>query len=285
MTYINKTTELSGKEASSNKTGTTKVLPEGKLPQRNAKDLGTSGAFLPSMYTGNAMAKAKQKIETATANVDTKKTKTKSKKPKEGKTGAPKLSKKSIKIPISSGICSKTRRNEGAGVISNIAVIDYFNGNNDLKTSTNPTNRSDISYLEEIMEEYIAKGANNIHIERFDIKGDENTLREKIDIIKKGTNGQKFNAVNMSISCDMSYSNIESELGVTDVTPDNLASKRDEILNAMSTNEDYRNSYKTIAKIEELIKDGTPVYVASGNGETDFNLFSLAKGSISVQST
>lgn len=282
MTLINKLNELLGNDAGLTKSGLTKAVAEGKLPQRDAKDLGTSGAFIPSMYTGNPMAEARKKLGNKIASIENKiantgagaeaqpvhqksvKAKGKAKKPKEGKKGAGKITKKFVKLPRSSSVFNTIRSYDALGKVSNIAVVDYTATAND--------------YRGELIEQFKSEGK-KVNVETFAINQSHASVNKQLSAIKQGTNGQKFDAVNMPIICEMKYSDLETELGIANVTADTLESRREEILDSMAQNDDYKLQHDSINIIESLIKDETPVYVADNSEEDGFNLYSLAKGS------
>lgn len=279
MTLINKLNELLGNDSGLTKTGLTKALAEGKLPQRDAKDLGTSGAFIPSMYTGNPMASARKKLEHKIASIENKiaetqpvttksvKAKGKAKKPKDGKKGSGKFTRQFVKLPRSSSIFNTIRSYDALGKVSNIAVVDYTETAND--------------YKGELIEQFKAEGR-KVHVETFAINQSQLSVNKQLNVIKQGTNGQKFDAVNMPVVYEMKYSDLESELGITNVTADNLDSRREEILDSMAQNEDYQLQHDSIKTIEALVEDETPVYIANNKEEDGFNLYRLAKGSETV---
>lgn len=193
-----------------------------------------------------------------------------------------------------------------------VAIVDNF----DKKViDIDGDNVSDLSHGE--VTKRIAQSADaEAKILKFQINYDENNplsfdlsspikkLNEVSDLIKQG---EPIEAVNLSLKQDFDVL-LLSELSKHEITADNLGDKR-EALRAwlddpkistkhkviMESNhagaynalmDELSSAKKVVDAIESITEKGVPVYISAGNdGNKTLNLFTLAKGSVSVGGT
>lgn len=176
---------------------------------------------------------------------------------------------------------SRVYQNEQNNQESLIGVLDRYNGSmKEIGIKLDIDTTYDLAHGD-LVNEYIKNGGQNIKTQRLEARDSVDVTSKRLEAIENKEYWD-YDALNISMSVGMKYSDIESELGVKGVTPENLAEKRDEIVKSLSTNPEYEDTYKAIRSIENIVKDDTAVYIAAGNESDEFNLLTLAKGSVSV---
>lgn len=140
-----------------------------------------------------------------------------------------------------------------------------------------------------VVERFIKEGIPDSNVDWFYVF--EPSLVKDIDenlkkILLRMHDGEQFDAINMSLSCDTSYQWLSEKMGIS-ITPQNLAQKSTEIKTWLSDlknldsmdSESRKNIYngmKTISKLNKLSSNGVKIYTAAGNSKDTFNLYSLA---------
>lgn len=219
-----------------------KLLAEGNKPQRNATSLTPYGAYIPGMSQVKKMTQ------------------------KDHPDG-----------PLYADIY----KNEIENKPSIVAVVDKYTGDQKENGILIDDDEKPDIYHGDLVTEYIKSGGKNITTQRIDAKETTETLSKRLKSVADGEY-QDFDAVNISLACNIKYSDVAQTLGVDGVTPATLADKRSEIIYGLATTEGYNDIYQSIRHIDKIVKNGTPVYIAAGNESDSFNALTLAKGSVSV---
>lgn len=219
-----------------------KAISEGNKPQRNATSLTPYGAYIPGMSQVK-IAKPKEQGD----------------------------------APLYANI----HKNEDENKPSKVAVVDKFTGNKEANYIYVDDDKKPDLFHGDLVAEYIENGGNKIKTDKIEAKNTTEEMNQKLQKIAD-KDYKNYDAVNISLSCTIKYSDVAKDLGVEGVTPATLAEKRSEIIYGLATSAQYNDTYKSIRNIEKIVKNGTPVYVAAGNESDSFNALTLAKGSVSV---
>ena len=156
----------------------------------------------------------------------------------------------------------------------NVAMVDEFSR----KTIQLDVDRKpDITHGEAV-EAFIKSGLPDVTVDRFDTNVNEDTVRDALKTIlsRRG----KYDAVNISKSSDITYKDLSRLVGCK-ITPKNLKEKKELIKDKFfKSNHPEAGYLKEInTYLEELVKSGTRVYIASGNqAKKTLNLYTLADG-------
>lgn len=128
------------------------------------------------------------------------------------------------------------------------------------------------------VEAFIKSGLPNAQITRMSTTYDESSVKNALTYILNGA--EKYDAINLSKSSDISYKEISKFIGMK-VTPQNVAQNKDEIKNRFFASKHHDAQYikEIITSLEKIAADGTKIYIAAGNnGNKNFNLYTLADG-------
>ncbi len=111
-------------------------------------------------------------------------------------------------------------------------------------------------------------------------------IPEQVDkILEECAKKGDFDAVNISAGLHKSISFLSRKTGIEDLSPDNL-NKNKERIREYLLESNIDKVAKTILSLEKITDKGIKVYVAAGNKGPEYvNLFSFAKGVISVGAT
>ncbi len=156
----------------------------------------------------------------------------------------------------------------------NVALVDEFSR----KTIQLDVDRKpDITHGEAV-EAFIKSGLPDVAIDRFDTNVNEVTVRDALKTIL--SHRGKYDAVNISKASYITYKELSKLVGCK-ITPKNLYEKKELIKDKF-----FKSNYPEVGYLkeintylEELIKSGTRVYIASGNqSKGALNLYTLANG-------
>lgn len=128
------------------------------------------------------------------------------------------------------------------------------------------------------VKRFIEEGLPQAQIDTFDTKSDSSSeVNKQLDaVLKDIENGKKYDALNLSMGTVSSFADLSEIMGVQ-ITPDNVAQKKDSIREWMARQKGLK-SQETIQKLDEISSKGVSVYVAAGNhGKKIFSLYSLSK--------
>lgn len=188
----------------------------------------------------------------------------------------------------------------------NIVVIDAFNIN---IADVNGDNVEDLShgkFCASVIRS-ILSNANIIYgrlkgkkgSNAFDCESMISVAKNFHNIAEKIKNGEKIDAVNFSFQIPKPFTEL-SEMLQRNITRDNVHEHIDALRNWLrklgrpenkhlvkkydKDKVGLKDMYKAISAIEEVTSQGVPVYICAGNyGPQNFNLYSLAKGTIPVR--
>lgn len=164
----------------------------------------------------------------------------------------------------------------------NVAVIDNFDTKNICVDFGYTPDVAHGTVVKRLIEEGLPKAkidcfkvnTTKSGTEVFD--GVDNCLGAVLANIKKG---QKYDALNLSQSCDIDLKYLSDNVGV-EITPENLAQNKKAILKWLSSPKAKTSGVKLnsiLDKLNKISASGTKVYIGAGNeGKKVFNLFSLA---------
>lgn len=172
-------------------------------------------------------------------------------------------------------------KNEAENKPSTIGVLDRYVGpKKEIGIKLDIDRTYDLNHGD-VVNEYIKNGGKNISTQRIDSRDSAEIMAKRLEAVAN-KEYMDYDALNISMTQPMKYSDVERLLGIKGVTPETLAEKREEIIEKHKNTEGFENNYKSIKAIEKTVKGGTPVYIAAGNYSDQFNLLTLAKGSVSV---
>lgn len=136
----------------------------------------------------------------------------------------------------------------------------------------------------EVVRKIIQEGLPKAQIDIFDMNKikrvkvtDDDPLNAQLGMVLENIkNGEKYDALNISISEDCDY-NLLSSVTHQKVTPENVQKFKKEILAFLGRRQD-KSTIEEIEKINKIAESGTKVYIATGNdGNELFNLLTLSK--------
>lgn len=174
-----------------------------------------------------------------------------------------------------------------------IAVVDFCD-NSDSDIDLDGDGKGDMAHGN-VVASMIKASFENSDVYTFDItQNSAGTTNERLvaslesilDEIKSGS--CKYDALNMSLSSRITYSDLSKALGKT-ITKDNVSKYASEIRNWL-INEGSKNGYTTTAKVVQLLEQieaaGCDIYIAAANvndgTDDELNLYTLAKSTTSV---
>ncbi len=145
----------------------------------------------------------------------------------------------------------------------------------------------------------INKGANGEAMDRVgsQLQQISQNIKENNGFLTQDLNGKPMNpthisAINFSQSTFTTLQDVQTTLGLSDLTPENLTAKREDIRNKLASfakenpDHQYAQFQAGVEAIDTLHSLGIKVYVAAGKQcHNDFNLFSLGNEAISVGAT
>lgn len=120
---------------------------------------------------------------------------------------------------------------------------------------------------------------------------DSNKLLANLEkIYKSAENGEKIDGINISLSCNIDYEEINSAKNLKKediITPENVNEKTSLIKDRLYHSADSRNNQacKIIKMIEKIAQKNIPVVIAAGNHFNSFNALGLAKGATVIGGT
>lgn len=170
-----------------------------------------------------------------------------------------------------------------------VAIVDDFTTKS---IFVDGDNTPDIAHGK-IMKRFIEEGLPEAQIDSFDIKSSYGaemlmgTNSQLSSILQNINDGQKYDALNISLSGFINFSYLSKLMG-KQITPENILQYKGEIKKwldsqkdltkiTMHNNENLTQENEIIQKLDEISAKGVKIYIAAGNSADTFNAFSLAE--------
>lgn len=178
--------------------------------------------------------------------------------------------------------------NIGLPAKKNVAIVDEF------KTKTidlDGDNVPDISHGH-LVETYLKASNPNVKVDRFQVDyndpkkqnfNNKDVLNAFEKVYQKIENGEKYDAVNLSMGSNYDISNLQKTVN-KGINNKNINQFKPQIKDYVSKNLPEVN--KNISSLEKITSKGVPVYVSAGNDKAShYNLLGLANGTKAVGSS